>query len=149
MGLLDNLIGALGGGSEPGQGGGALLQHLSAMLTSGQTAGGGLPGLVQAFQQSGLSHVIGSWIGGGPNQPISAEQLQQVLGPDRIAAIAQSLGLPPGQITSQLTQLLPELINHLTPSGQLPTGGVAHADVASALTAVLGRLAGGVSPPNV
>lgn len=140
-------MGAIGGGSAPGTSSAALLQQLSGMLTSGQ-AGGGLGGLVQAFEQGGLTHVIGSWIGTGQNLPITADQLQQVLGSDRIAAMAQSLGVPPGQITAKLTQLLPEVVNHLTPNGQLPAGGIAHADVAGALTAVLGRLAGGVSPPN-
>jgi uncharacterized protein YidB (DUF937 family) len=146
MSFLDDVMGAFGAGSASGTSGGALLQHLSEMLTSGQ-AGGGLGGLVQVFEQSGLPHVIGSWIGGGPNLPITADQLQQVLGSDRIAAIARSLGIPPEQITAQLTQLLPQLINHLTPNGQLPPGGIAHADVAGALTTVLGRLAGGVAPP--
>jgi len=144
MSFLDNVIGALEGGSAAGSTGGALLQHLSALLTNGQP-GGGLAGLTQAFEQAGLAHVIGSWIGTGQNLPISPDQLKQVLGSDRLAAIAQSLGLPPGQITTQLTQLLPEIINHLTPNGQPPANGIAHEDVAGALTAVLGRLASGAA----
>jgi uncharacterized protein YidB (DUF937 family) len=141
MGLLDSVIGALGGTGQD-SGGGALLQQVSAMLTNGQ--GGGLPGLVQAFEQGGLSHVIGSWIGGGPNQPIQPDQLTRVLGPNRIAAIAQAIGVPPEQVSAHLAQILPEVINHLTPNGQVPAGGIAHGDVASALTSVLGRLGVGV-----
>jgi len=93
------------------------------------------------------AHVIGSWIGTGPNLPVTADQRPQALGSARIAAIAQLLGMPPGQITAQLAQLRPKFINQLTPNGPVPSRGIARADAAGTLTAVLGRLAGGVSPP--
>jgi len=139
MSFLDSVIGALCGGSTLEASGGGLLQHLGEMLSTDQQ-GGGMTGRLQAFEQAWLSGVIGSWIGTGQNLPILPEQLNQVLGSGRIAAMARSLGLSPGQITAQLAQLLPELINHLTPNGQVPAIGIAHEDVAGALTAVLARL---------
>jgi len=54
--------------------------------------------------------------------------------------------MPPGQITAQLAQLPPQFINQLTPNGQVPSRGIARADAAGTLTAVLGRLAGRVAP---
>ncbi len=141
MGLLDNVIGAISGSSAPDATGGALLEHLGDLLSGGQP-GGGLGGLAQSFERAGLPHVIASWVGTGQNLPISAEQLRQVLGSGRLDSIAQSLGLPPAQLTGQLAQLLPEIINQLTPTGQIPAGGVAHQDLARALAAALGRLTG-------
>ncbi|HVN41452.1 MAG TPA: YidB family protein [Steroidobacteraceae bacterium] len=140
MSFLDNVIGSISGASAPGATGGALLQHVTEMLSSSQP-GGGLGGLVQSFEQAGLGHLIASWVGTGQNLPISPEQLAQVLGSGRLGSIAQSLGIPPDQLSAQLSQLLPELINHLTPAGQVPAGGIAHQDVAGALTAVLGKFA--------
>ena len=84
MGLLDSLDGALGGGQQGGAPPtGELIGAIIGMLGHPQ-AGGGLAGLVQKFEHSGLGSVIGSWIGTGQNLPISAEQLKSVLGSDVI-----------------------------------------------------------------
>jgi uncharacterized protein YidB (DUF937 family) len=121
MGLLDSVIGALGG-SQSGAGQGDPLQAVIAMLSQGQQAGGagGLGGLLQQFEQGGLGKLAASWVGTGENLPISAEQLQGVLGSDMVAQFAQSLGLSQGDAANQLSSLLPQVVDQLTPNGKLP-----------------------------
>lgn len=130
MGLLDSMLGSVLGGQSGAQaapGGDALAQVLGGLLSGGGSgggagggAGGGLGGLVEQFQRAGLGEVIGSWIGTGRNLPVSAEQIGQVLGSDTVAQIAQRLGVDPAQAAGQLSHLLPEVIDRLTPNGQLP-----------------------------
>jgi uncharacterized protein YidB (DUF937 family) len=129
MGLLDGLLGGLMGG---GSGGGSnpLLQIAMQMLANkgGGGAGGGgaldsmggLSGIVNAFQKGGLGHLADSWVGTGDNLPVSADQLSQVLGADKIGSIASQLGMSQGDAAGGLAKILPELINHVTPNGQMP-----------------------------
>ena len=121
MGLLDSVIGALGGSQGSGQG--DALQAVIAMLARGGQGSGGLDGLVQQFQQGGLGDLIASWVGTGQNLPVSASQLQDVLGSDMLSQFAQQLGLPPGEAAGQLSQLLPQVVDKLTPNGQLSDVG--------------------------
>ena len=81
---------------------------------------GGLGGLVEQFRRGGLEDLIRSWIGTGANKPISPDQLQLALGPERVDELANDTGLPRQDLLSQLTRLLPEIIDKLTPKGQLP-----------------------------
>jgi uncharacterized protein YidB (DUF937 family) len=129
MGLLDSVMGAVSGqmqGSEGLQGlmgmlGGQpqLMQAASSLLGSdGQF--GGLQGLIEKFQQGGLGDVVSSWVGKGENLPISAEQLNGVLGPDTVKDLAKQFGLNSGDLAGQLSGLLPGLVDKLTPNGQLP-----------------------------
>ena len=100
-----------------------LLQAIAGML--GNDGGqGGLGGLVAKFQQAGLGDVVGSWIGSGQNQPVSGEQLTDVLGSDAMSGLAQKLGISPDAAAGQLSNLLPGLIDKLTPQGQAPAGGL-------------------------
>jgi uncharacterized protein YidB (DUF937 family) len=90
----------------------------------GSTLGGlgGLGGLINAFQRNGMGDQMQSWIGTGQNMPISPDQLQQVLGQGTLGQIAQQLGLSPQASASGLSELLPQLIDRLTPNGQAPQG---------------------------
>jgi uncharacterized protein YidB (DUF937 family) len=132
MGLLDTVLGSvLGGGQQqPQQGGGAgaLVQILAGMLAQrGGSAGGGLgglAGLAEQFQRGGLGDVMNSWIGKGENLPISADQLGGVLGGDILAKLRQHTGMDQGDLLGQLSQLLPQMVDHATPDGQIPEGGV-------------------------
>ena len=128
MGLLDELLGSLvdqgqlsRGQVGPGQPSQAqvsgLAQAVLAMLNDPRI--GGLPGLVQRFQQSGLGGVINSWIGTGQNQPIDPTQLNRAF-PDEVTEMSRQAGVPPQQGGSLLAVLLPMLIDRLTPSGQVP-----------------------------
>jgi uncharacterized protein YidB (DUF937 family) len=132
MGLLDSVIGALGqaqGQAGPAFGGGAggggadVLSGVIGMLGQGGADGGGLAALVQKFQQAGLGEVVASWIATGPNQAISGEQLSRVLGPDALGGVARQLGLDSNDLMGQLAQMLPGLVDQLTPDGRLPQGG--------------------------
>ena len=115
--LSSQLSSALGGaaGSHPG-----LLEHVLDLVNNPST--GGLMGLVQAFHDQGLGAVVASWIGTGPNQPITADQISKVLGPERIQLIATKLGVAPETVSTRLATVLPGLINHLTPNGSVPSG---------------------------
>jgi uncharacterized protein YidB (DUF937 family) len=92
--------------------------------TSGEGAGGllgGLGGLLNKLQQGGLGNVTNSWVGSGQYQPVSPGQLGSALGPNIIKTLAQQSGLPEDELTKQLSQLLPGVVDKLTPNGRLPT----------------------------
>ena len=141
MGLLDGLLGSLtGGGSSSNGGSNPLLQIAMQMLANkggGGTGGGaldsmgGLSGIVSAFQQGGLGHLADSWVGTGDNLPVSGDQLSQILGSDKIGQIASQLGMSQGEAAGGLAKILPDLINHVTPNGQMPTGNNMVADALS------------------
>lgn len=131
MGLLDAVAGAMANGGGGGQG--ELLQLVMKLVQQS----GGLEGLVAKFQQGGLGDVVQSWISTGPNLPVSPEQLGQALGPDLLKQLGGAAG--GGQdVLGSLAQLLPQVVDGLTPNGQLPQGG-------GDLGAVLGSLLGGES----
>ena len=114
MGLLDNLESmALGknAGSNP---------EAAGVLEMIQNHPGGINGLVQAFHSNGLGDVVNSWIGNGQNQSISPDQIQQVLGSGPVQALAAKLGVSPEQASSTLSQLLPTVMDKLSPNGQVP-----------------------------
>ena len=81
---------------------------------------GGLSGLVQQFHDKGLGGLVSSWVSTGQNLPISPDQLQHVLGSDQVKELAAKAGISPETASSHLSQLLPMLIDKLTPNGQLP-----------------------------
>jgi uncharacterized protein YidB (DUF937 family) len=84
---------------------------------------GGLPGLVTAFEQNGLGHIIQSWISNGVNLPVSAAQIQSVFGSGQLQALAAKAGISPEQLSQGLASVLPHLVDHLTPDGSLPLAG--------------------------
>jgi uncharacterized protein YidB (DUF937 family) len=101
---------------------------------------GGLGGLVGKFEQAGLGNVVSSWIGSGQNLPISADQLQSVLGSDAVSSIAAKLGINPADAMGQLSTMLPGLVDKLTPNGQAPTGGLGNmGDLAGMLGGLLAK----------
>jgi uncharacterized protein YidB (DUF937 family) len=134
MGLLDQVLGGLMGGS----GGASPIQNvLMNMLAGNQqgqqqggpggfnqgTAGGGLGGLIAAFEQAGLGQIAQSWVGNGPNQSVSPQQLQSVLGDGQVQTMADQAGMAPHDFLSQLSQHLPNVVNGMTPNGRLPDEG--------------------------
>ncbi len=140
MGLLDGLLGSLTGGGSGNSGSNPLLQIAMQMLANkggGGTGGGtldsmgGLSGIVSAFQQGGLGHLADSWVGTGDNLPVSGDQLSQILGSDKIGEIASQLGMSQGDAAGGLAKILPDLINHVTPNGQMPASNNLVADALS------------------
>lgn len=91
-------------------------QHGSALTGSAS----GSDNLVHAFQLHGLGDVLSSWIGTGTNLPISGEQLAKVVGEDQIAQIAQQSGADRAAVSEHLAQMLPIIVDKLTPEGKLP-----------------------------
>jgi uncharacterized protein YidB (DUF937 family) len=82
---------------------------------------GGLGGLLNKLQQGGLGDVTKSWVGSGQNQPVTPSQLNPALGPNIIKTLAQQTGLSEAELTRQLSQVLPGVVDKLTPNGRLPT----------------------------
>ncbi len=89
----------------------------------------GLGGLVERFRQGGLEDLIKSWIGTGANKPIAPNQLHQALGSDTVDGLARDTGLERDDLLSQLSRLLPEVIDKLTPDGKLPSDDELVSDV--------------------
>ena len=81
---------------------------------------GGLGGLLQSFQQSGHGDIINSWIGSGPNQPIAPDQLHQALGPQAVDNLSRLTGVAAPDLLSELSRVLPSVIDRLTPQGRMP-----------------------------
>ena len=135
MGLLDEVLAMAGGtGAQQSQHASALSAILS-LIASPQV--GGLAGLQSMFQQGGLGHIMSSWIGNGPNLPVSANQLQNVLHGGALQQAAQQAGMDSSQFTNTMSTLLPHLVDKVSPNGQLPD--------ASALQQMLKGLAAGRS----
>ncbi len=134
MGLLDIVGGILGGGKGAGGGNADLLNAVVGMLSNGSSMGG-LGGLVQQMQRSGLGDVVGSWVGTGQNMPISPDQLKNALPPDVLGGLLSQLGGAAGgaaggagasqsDLLGQLASMLPQVVDKLTPQGQVPSGGL-------------------------
>lgn len=135
MSLLDTLGSLLNSSSGQQQGGGQQALITAAMeFVNNQP--GGLNGLVQKFEQGGAGDVIQSWIGNGENHQISGDQVQQVLGSDAVAGLAQKVGVDPSQVSGLLAQVLPHVVNAGTPNGEVPAGGAINTE------SVLGTLGG-------
>ena len=120
MGLFDSIAGDLLGSISnlSAEHHAGLLDAVSGLLNNPQV--GGVSGLIEAFEKQGLGGVIASWVGSGQNLQISPEQIQAVLGDEHIQGIAQKLGLSTQDVASHLSQLLPSIIDKMTPNGQVP-----------------------------
>ena len=115
-----------GANAAPGGGGlGGLLQGGLGGLLAGGAAGsvisGGLGDLVKQLQQNGHGDTANSWVSPGPNKSISPGDLANALGADQIKSLMSQSGLSRDELLSGLSQHLPDVVNHLTPDGRLPT----------------------------
>jgi uncharacterized protein YidB (DUF937 family) len=118
---LTDIVGALLG-SDVQTGGGA--GQSSQPTTDTSNAGGllgGLGGLLKKFEQGGLADQTKSWVGTGQNQPVSPGQIGSALGPNIIKTVSQMTGISEDQLTKQLSQFLPGLVDKFTPNGRLPS----------------------------
>lgn len=124
MGLLDSLVGAALGGGQGGQAqsgaGGLDPQVLMGIVGALMNNAGGLSGILGKLQQGGLGDAAQSWVGTGANQPVSPDALGGALGPDLMGMIAKQLGGNQQQAAGTMADLLPGLIDKLTPQGQVP-----------------------------
>ena len=108
MGLLDGLLGGVVGAEVTNLVSGFIEHH------------GGVQGLVSQFEQQGMGPTIQSWIGTGPNQAITAEQLQKVIGSDALTQLAGKFGINPQDMLQKVAQALPAAVDKLTPDGVIP-----------------------------
>jgi len=108
MGLLDGMLGGLVGG------------EMASVVNRLIAEQGGISAIVSKFEQAGLGPTVQSWIGTGPNAPVSADQVHQALGPELLQQLAAKTGLSPQLLAEKLSQLLPGVVDHLTPTGVVP-----------------------------
>ena len=116
MGLFDNLenqavTSMLGGSSNP------LAAGILHMI---QNQPGGLSGLVQSFHDKGLGGLMFAWVSTGPNPPMSTDQVHQALGSEKVKELATAAGISPEIASSAIAQILPGIVDKLTPNGQVP-----------------------------
>jgi uncharacterized protein YidB (DUF937 family) len=122
--LMLALVALLASGALFRGGGAAQPAGTGSQPSSNEGAGGllgGLGGLLNKLQQGGLSNATNSWVGSGQNEPVSPGQLGSTLGPNIIKTLAQQTGLSEDELTKQLSQVLPGVVDKLTPNGRLPT----------------------------
>lgn len=108
MGFLDGVVGGVVGAEMLTAVNGLIEKH------------GGVQGIVSQLEQKGLGATVHSWVGNGPNQPISAEQIHQAFGPDTIRELAAKVGWSPQDLAARLAAALPAAIDKLTPKGEPP-----------------------------
>lgn len=121
MGLLDQaqqglgqLIGQFGGKGNSN----SFIGATAKLITSSDI--GGLQGLIRKFQQSGYGDAVQSWITGSEKKPISGEDVQKVLGQDKVRQVADQAGVSEQEASHGLAAVIPQLVDRMTPSGQMP-----------------------------
>ena len=107
MGFLDGVLGRFVGG------------EMASVVNRLIAEQGGVSGLVSKFEQGGLGSTVQSWIGTGPNAAVSGEQVHNALGSD-LMQLAAKTGLSPQDLAQKLSQVLPEVVDKLTPGGVIP-----------------------------
>lgn len=116
-------LGAMISGLFGGEGGFDMskLSGMLAPIMAMVQQSGGLQGLLDKLQSSGLQEQVSSWISQGQNAVANPQQITEALGPDKLKAAAESAGIAPDQLAQEMSTALPNLVDKLTPNGQLPT----------------------------
>jgi len=127
MGLFDGLIGGLVGAEMATVVNGLIQKH------------GGIQGIVDQFEKQGLGATVQSWIGNGPNQPITAEQIHQALGAGGLKDLAAKAGLSTQDLAAKLSAILPQVIDKMTPDGKVPWSDIASRELEVRLTTAATR----------
>ncbi|HXV96198.1 MAG TPA: YidB family protein [Gaiellaceae bacterium] len=118
-GLDDVLGGLLGGGRGGGRGGGSAMGALLPVL-AGLLAGGGLQKVLGGLKANGLSAQADSWVGTGTNEPVTGSQVEQAIGKEQMQQVAQQLGVSESEAAEAVAAALPEVVDKVSPEGQLP-----------------------------
>lgn len=121
MGMFDDALNMLKSQIPGAEGQSNMLEGVLQLVNNPQT--GGLAGLAQRFTEGGMGKEVGSWISSGQNLPISPQQIQAVIGNTPIQEMASKFGLTPEQTSMAIANLLPQVIDKLTPEGTMPQGG--------------------------
>src|SRR5690242_15964331 len=117
MGILDSLVGAIEKHPDVSNQQHSTLVN-SAMQMFGNRAG--VSGLLQNAESQGLGHIVQSWIGTGANQSVAPNEVERIIGSDRLSQLASRAGVPPSIASAALSRVLPALVDRLTPRGDLP-----------------------------
>ncbi|HPA74103.1 MAG: DUF937 domain-containing protein [Spirochaetes bacterium] len=119
MGFLDNLVNAAKTMAQEGSRGAAQTGQQKSLLEGvvDMFKSDGVDGIMRKFKEGGLEETLKSWIGTGANRNISADQLRNVLGQDRIRELSQKTGIPPERVTEELKEILPDAVDRATPDG--------------------------------
>jgi len=133
MGLLDSILGAGSGKGDADGGANALVGVLGGLLAQS----GGLQGLANKFSQGGQGGAFSSWVGMGENQPISSNQIQNVLGSEQVKVLAAKMGVDPTQASQFLAEYLPKVVDKLTPEGKVDPTADHQQGLANMLPALL------------
>jgi len=113
----------------PASPGGGLGNILAGGLGGGAASGAltcGLGDLMKQLQQGGLGDAANSWVGSGPNKQVSPDDLSKALGADQLDQVASQSGMSRDELLQGLSQYLPQVVDHLTPDGRLPTDSEVH-----------------------
>jgi len=124
---LDDILKSVTGGEGNSQGGG-LMDSVMGLIGGNNK---GLGGLVEKFTAGGLGDVVSSWVGKGENKPVSADQITSVLGDGKIAEIAKKAGIDPKMVSSKISEILPQVVDKLTPNGKIDKDDNAGFDLSS------------------
>ena len=108
-----------------------------SFFSSEHGSGGGLGEIIKSLETEGLGHVVESWLGSGNNLAVKPDQLASALGPDKISSFADHAGVSGSEAGLLLAGLLPQIVDKLSPDGQLPDAG--------GLDSMLGGLIGGLT----
>jgi len=108
MGLFDGVLGGVVGAEMATVVNGLIQQH------------GGIQGIISQLESQGLGNTVRSWVGNGPNQPITGDQLHAAIGSDAMTQLAAKFGITPQELSTKLAQVLPNAIDKLTPQGVVP-----------------------------
>ena len=110
MGLLDGMLGGIVGAGMVSVVSGIMEKH------------GGLQGVVSEFERNGLGPTVQSWVGTGPNRPISPDEVHRVLGPDLLQQLSAKSGMSVQDLAQKLSHVLPQAVDGLTPDGTIRQG---------------------------
>ena len=110
MGMLDGVLGGIVGAGMVTAVNGIIEKH------------GGLQNVISEFERNGLGATVRSWVGTGPNQPISPNDVRRVLGPDLLQQLSSKSGMSVDDLAQKLSQVLPQAVDTLTPNGAIPKG---------------------------
>lgn len=120
-GGLDDIVGALTGGDGTGGQAGGMGGLFGTLLPAlgGMLAGGGLQQILAGFQANGRAAEAASWIGTGDNHPVSGEDIRKAVGSDELASVAAKLGVSTDEAADALAQILPGVVDRVSPDGRL------------------------------
>jgi uncharacterized protein YidB (DUF937 family) len=107
MGMFDGVLGGIVGAG--------MVSVVSDILEKH----GGLQGVVSEFENNGLGATVQSWVGNGPNQTISQDEVHKVLGPELLQQLSEKSGLSVQELTQKLSHVLPQTVDTLTPNGTI------------------------------